>query len=198
MTAFPSTFRAAALSFWLRGPNSRWRVLIGALLALTLGAPAELMAQTNILQDNSPGSMLVFPMFDTIGANRTKLRIVNDGSASVQIRLIFACQPNVNSNTAQACQSQSERFSAVAPNATMVLDVGDEFTQLLAYCPTGQGYAIAIAERMCPAGGPSCPTSQTPTPVPGFSKPTPIVIAPGQSAPISWNFLSGSVQVYYN
>jgi hypothetical protein len=106
----------------LRDPNSRWRALTGALLALTLGAPATLTAQTNILQDNSPGSMLIFPMFDTIGANRTKLRIVNDTSASVQIRVIFACQSNVNSNTAQACQSQSERFSAVAHNETIVLD----------------------------------------------------------------------------
>jgi hypothetical protein len=144
--------------------------------------------------------MLVFPMFDTIGGNQTKLRIVNDTSASVQIRLIFACQPNVNSSTAQACQSRSERFSAVAHNETIVLDVGEELTRLQATCPTGQGYAIAIAERMCPAGGPSCPTSQPSAQGPGIplKPPTPVVIAPGQSAPISWNFLSGSLQFFFN
>ncbi len=198
MTAFASRFRARVLSFLLRDLNYRWRVLIGALLALTLGAPATLMAQTNILQDNSPGSMLVFPIFDAIGGNQTKLRIVNDSSASVQIRVIFACQPNVNSNTAQACHSWSERFSAVAQHETIVLDVADELLRLQANCQTRQGYVVAIAERMCPVGGASCPTSQTGTQPPGFSKPPPVVIAPGQSAPISWNFLSGSLQLFYN
>jgi len=138
------------------------------------------------LPANSPGSLLVFPIFDVIGANRTKIRIVNHGVTPVSVSVNVICQPQGTSSVDSAvCPVFGSSFDLVH-NQTIVLDVGD---LLSGDCATGQGYIVVWAEAQCPSTTPlpGCPRSGAAPPV-----------APGAFAPISYNKLSGSYGLYYN
>src|SRR5262249_34292184 len=99
------------------------------------------------LPANSPGRLLVFPIFDVIGGNRTKIRIVNLGVTSVSVSVNAICQPQGTSSTDSAFCPVFGLSYALVPHQTIVLDVGD---LLFGDCPTGQGYIVAWAEAQCP------------------------------------------------
>jgi hypothetical protein len=159
-------------------------MLIGALLLGSMMVPLTLAQSSNTLQENVPGSLLVFPIFDVIGANQTKIRITNNGSVAVSVHLNYICQPLGTSITSNFCPL----FDEVLPltnNQTIVLDVG---TQISGACPTGQGFIVAWAEAQC------SPT----TPLPGCQRFSGLFVKPGEFAPISFNQLYGSYQLFYN
>jgi len=136
------------------------------------------------LQDNAPGSLLVFPIFDVVGGNRTKIRVTNAGEAGIQARVTYVCQPLGSEPTSAVCDSFTERFP-IAPDQTIVIDVGDRLAANPGTCPTGQGYIVVVAEGQCTSTKP-CKTASRGT------------IPPGEFGPISYNQLYGSYSLYYN
>jgi hypothetical protein len=163
-------------------------LLLGSMLA----PPPPALAQiSNTLQDNIPGSLLVFPIFDVIttaptggpnpgGPNQTKIRITNNGVTTVLVRITYVCQPQTSSTSSAVCPSFDETFP-ITHNQTIVLDVG---TEVFGACPTGQGYIVAWAEAQCPLSA-VCVT-------PGGT------IPPGAFGAISYNQLYGSYHLYYH
>src|SRR5262249_592253 len=67
------------------------------------------LAPPALAQSTTPTSMLVFPIFDVIAGNQTKIRITNHGGGGVLVRLTFVCQSHGASLTATpACQAFTE------------------------------------------------------------------------------------------
>jgi len=156
-------------------------MFIGIVLLGSLGAPLARAQVSTIFQPDVPGSVLVFPIFDVIGGNQTKIRITNNGVSAVSIHLNYICQPL---GTSSFCPLFDES-QPLTPHQTLVLDVG---TQLAGACPTGQGYIVAIAEAQCPPA----------TPLPGCPRWNGTVVEPGEFAPLSFNQLFGSYSLFYN
>ena len=159
---------------------SRYTYWLLTTVVLCLAAPAW-CATLLPVQDNLPGSLLVFPIFDIIGGNQTKIRITNNGVTATHVRVTYICQPLGTSNTSNFCPSFDQSLP-LTPHQTIVLDVA---TELFGACPTNQGYIVAFAEARCldDAGCPSANGSTVPS---------------GATQPISHNQLFGSYHLYYN
>src|SRR5262249_27311890 len=145
------------------------------------------------LQDDIPGSLLVFPLFDVIGItqtqNQTKIRLTCNGVTGTRVRVTYVCQPQGPSTTSAFCPSFDEAWDCT-PHQTLVLDVG---TELAGVCPTGQGYIVAFAEAQCTTAAATFnASSQTCATATGGSLPL------GEFGPISYNQLFGSYYLYYN
>ncbi|MBX7138312.1 MAG: hypothetical protein K1X83_10035 [Oligoflexia bacterium] len=89
-----------------------------------------------VLQENVPGSFLVFPKFDIRGESSTQLRIVNNGYHDVDVLLNYVC-PGVK-HVNDFCASLNTEVS-FTPHQTRVIDVADQ------HPPCNQGYVVAIA-----------------------------------------------------
>lgn len=168
-------------STWNQWAGSLFATVLVSLLALILFPAMGFTQASNTLQENIPGSLLVFPIFDVIGTNQTKIRITNNGASSVSVHLNYICQPL---GTSSFCPLFDET-QPLTSHQTIVLDVG---TQLGGNCPTGQGFIVAWAEAQCPSS----------TPLPGCNRTNGDIVAPGEFAPISFNQLFGSYQLFYN
>jgi hypothetical protein len=164
-------------------------MFIGALLLGSLLAPQALAQSSNTLQDDVPGSLLVFPIFDVIGGNQTKIRVTCNGTTGTTLRFTYICQPLGTSSSSLFCPSFDENIDCT-PHQTLVLDIG---TQLFAACPTGQGFIVVWAETLCRATSASFNpnTNSCATATGGF-------ISLGEFAPISYNQLFGSYHLYFN
>src|SRR5262249_29100993 len=158
-------------------------VCMSVLLLGSLMTPPHALA-TDTVRDQAKGSLLVFPMFDVIGGNQTKIEITNRAAAAVTARVTYICQPLGASTVSGVCNTFAEDL-ALAHNQTIILDVG---TQLFGACPTGQGYIVVWAEQRCTAASPgsTCPTATGGT------------VPDGHFAPISYNQLYGSYNLYFN
>jgi len=86
-------------------------MFIGALLLGGLQAPPALAQSSNTVQDDVPGSLLVFPIFDIFGANRTKIRVTCNGVTGTTLRFTYICQPTGTSTTSAFCLSFDEHFT---------------------------------------------------------------------------------------
>ncbi len=94
------------------------------LLGSRLASPA--LAQSTSTQT----SMLVFPIFDVIGGNLTKISITNNGGSVLLVRLTFVCEASdVPPATARVCKAVEEMV-AFAAHETHVFDVATELTTL--------------------------------------------------------------------
>src|SRR2546428_9096616 len=85
-------------------------IFLGVLLLGSMMTPPALAQVSSTLQDNVPGSFLVYPIFDIIGANRTKIRITNNGvlgfpSIDLNVRVTYICQPLGSSTSSNFCLS---------------------------------------------------------------------------------------------
>lgn len=89
-----------------------------------------------ILQDNQPGSFLVFPKFDIRGDTTTQIRIVNNGWKDLDVKLNYVC-PGVK-NVNQFCAAL-DRTVSFTPHQTRIIDVADQNP------PCNQGYVVAFA-----------------------------------------------------
>jgi len=162
-------------------------MFIGVLLLGSMLTPSAFAQSSNTLQDNVPGSLLVFPIFDVFGANETKIRVVCNGVTGTTLRLTFICQPNTTSNV--FCPSFDENVDCTS-HQTLVFDVD---TELFGACPTGQGFVVVWAEDLCTDTSASFnPSNSTCTTATGGS------ITLGEFAPISYNQLFGSYHLYYH
>src|SRR5215831_10184737 len=70
---------------------------MGVLLLGSLMVSPALAIISQTVQDSIPGSLLVFPIFDIIGANRTKIEITNRGGVGapgidLQVQVHYVCQ----------------------------------------------------------------------------------------------------------
>src|SRR5215471_4787396 len=176
---------SAALRKWFRLVPV---IVLGALLVGSmLMAPPALAQSSNTLQDNVPGSLLVYPIFDVFGANRTKIRVTCNGVSGTTLRLTYICQPSGTSTSSLFCPSFDENVDCTS-HQTLVFDV---FTQLFGACPTGQGYVVVWAEAQCDSSQPSFNGATCATATGG-------TITNGEFAPISYNQLFGSYFLYYN
>ena len=129
---------------------------------------------------DDPGSFVVFPMFDIIGGNQTKIRITNNGVTATRVRVTYICQPLGTSNTSAFCPSFDESWP-LTPHQTIVLDVA---TELFGACPTGQGFIVAFPEAQCTAASLTFnPNTQTCATATGGS------LRLGEFGPISHNFV---------
>src|SRR5262249_35367905 len=63
---------------------------------------------TKPLQESTPGSFLVFPIFDVIGGNQTKIRFTCNGVTGTRVRVTYICQPGPG--TSAFCPSFDESF----------------------------------------------------------------------------------------
>src|SRR5215471_15355866 len=136
-------------------------LFLGVVLLGSPMTPPALAQSSNTLQDDIPGSLLVFPIFDvfrpvlTIAeqaefGNQTKIRVTCNGVSGTTIRLTFICQPFGTSNSSLFCPSFDERYPCTS-HQTLVFDVE---TEVGGNCPTGQGYVVVFAEGQClPAAG---------------------------------------------
>src|SRR5690242_9784607 len=98
-------------------------MFLGVLLLLgSMMTPPALAQVSNALQDQVPGSLLVFPIFDVIGANRTKIRISNNGPVAVELHIQYICQPLGSGTTSQFCASFDHNLP-LTHNQTIVIDV---------------------------------------------------------------------------
>src|SRR5262245_62741194 len=111
------------------------------------------------LAQSTQTSMLVFPIFDIFGANRTKISITNYGDGVVLFRLTFVCQSPGASLTAQVCTAFNEWVFFTA-HETRVFDVATELTALGGLCPTGQGFIVALTGLPCAPSGLAGPSEQ--------------------------------------
>ena len=117
------------------------------LLGLALGVacasglawgPQEAHANNNndkVFRDNVPGSFLLFPKFDIRSDTKTQLRIVNNGSDDIDVKLNYVC-PGVK-NVNQFCAAL-DRTVSFTPNQTRIIDVADQNP------PCNQGYVVAF------------------------------------------------------
>jgi len=113
-------------------------------LAVALGCVSVLcgtatfaQAQT-LLNENTPGSVLVIPKFDIRGDTSTQIRLVNNDGRNVEVTLNYVC-PGVK-NVNQFCAALN-RVVTLTPHQTRVIDVADQNP------PCNQGYAVAYASR---------------------------------------------------
>ena len=104
---------------------------VGCLLLLGLVC-APTFAQPIGASDQKPGSVLVFPYYNTIGTNNTRIAISNVGEAvtdQVIVHLFFlegaTCTP-------------ADNFICLTPNGGFTMDVSD-------IDPSNVGYIIAVA-----------------------------------------------------
>src|SRR5262245_11704489 len=112
------------------------------------------------LAQSTQTSMLVFPIFDIIGGNQTKISITNYGDGGALVRLTFVCQsPGASLAATPACQAFNEWVFFTA-HETRVFDVATELTALAANCPTGQGFIVALTGLPCAPSGLACPNEQ--------------------------------------
>lgn len=110
------------------------RFLIGTLLAIFGCLPACVFAQT--MQDNTPGTFLLFPKFDIRGDTATQIRIVNNGPSNIKAHLIVVC-PGVK-NVDQFC-AELDTTITFTRHQTRVIDISD------LHPPCTQGYVTALA-----------------------------------------------------
>ena len=98
-----------------------------------------------VLDENSPGSFLVFPKFDIRGDSSTQLRIVNNGEnlpnsqgdiVDLKVKLNYVC-PGVK-HVSEFCAAL-DRTITFTPNQTRIIDVADQ------HPPCNQGYVVAYA-----------------------------------------------------
>lgn len=136
-------------------------VALGAVSAVSQSAMAQ------VLQENVPGSFLLFPKFDIRGDTSTELRIVNTGESNVNVHINFVCPGVKNVNDFCAALDTTVTFT---PHQTRVLDVAD------LHPPCNQGYAVGYAYG---AGGQFD--------VGGLG---------ARNLPIAYNFLIGSYHVF--
>src|SRR5262244_3042499 len=95
-----------------------WLVSVLCMGVLLLGSvmiPPALALVTNTVQDQVPGSLLVYPIFDIFAPNRTKIEITNRagiGSPTIdlRVRVTYMCQPVTGTTASAFCQSFDENF----------------------------------------------------------------------------------------
>ena len=154
----------------------------------SLGGLALQGACPNFTSPQLPGSLLVFPLFDIIGGNQTKIRITCNGATHTRVRVTYVCQPQGTSTTSAFCPAFDESWPCT-PHQTLVIDVG---TALGGACPTRQGYIVAFAEAQCtPDAASFNPSTRTCTSGNGSAIPL------GNFQPISYNQLFGSYHLFY-
>src|SRR5215831_3023971 len=170
---------AAALRKWSRLVPVMFLGVL--LLGSMLMAPPAFAQLSNTLQDNVPGSLLVYPIFDIFSTNETKIRVTCNGVSGAMLRLTFICQP---SNTSLFCPSFDERYPCT-PHQTLVFDLD---TEIGGNCPTGQGYVVIFAESQCL---PTAPATTCPTATGG-------TLQEGEFGPVSYNQLFGSYFLFYH
>lgn len=88
------------------------------------------------LQDNVPGSFLLFPKFDIRGDSSTQFRIANTGESNINVYIVAVCPGVKNINPFCAKLDTTIRFT---PHQTRVIDVAD------LHPPCAQGYLTAYA-----------------------------------------------------
>ncbi len=141
------------------------------------------------LAQSTQTSLLIFPIFDIVGANQTKISITNNSGSVLLVRLTFVCQASdIPPATARVCKAVEEMV-AFAAHETHVFDVATEVAGLGGNCPTGEGFIVATADRQCGPSDLECRSQQDPN----IS-----AIVPGAPAPMAWNWLSGSYQLFYH
>jgi len=114
-------------------------ILGGFLLGVALVLPAS--AQT-LLQDEVPGSYLVFPIFDISGNAVTQIRICDKsngakGPTTTWVRLNFICP---GSRQDPFCDEYDTDFPLTS-HQCKIIDVGDQRP------PCNQGFVVAFAEN---------------------------------------------------
>jgi len=102
-------------------------LLLGSLM--TLPAPA---LATDTIHDQAKGSLLVYPIFDVIGGNRTKIELTNRAASAVTVRVTYICQ---SQDPSTVCKTFAGDWP-LTTNQTIILDVAD---QLFGAFLTGQG-----------------------------------------------------------
>jgi len=117
-------------------------ITLTALVALSFGLCAT-SSFAQVLDDNTPGSFLVFPKFDIRGDTSTQLRIVNNGEnlpngqgdfVDLKVKLNYVCPGVKHVNEFCAALDRTVTFT---PNQTRIIDVADQNP------PCNQGYVIA-------------------------------------------------------
>lgn len=91
------------------------------------------------LQDTTPGSFLVYPLFDIHSGNQTKIRITNNSVLTRDVRLLAVC-PGNTAVTTDICEESNSRIT-LTPHATNVIDVN---STLHPTCEEGFVVAFAI------------------------------------------------------
>lgn len=111
---------------------------LNKVLALSValsGVLAGGVATAQVLDDNSPGSFLVFPKFDIRGESATQIRIVNNGSSAIDVKINFVCPGVKHVNEFCAALDTTIPFT---PHQTRAIDVADLNP------PCNQGYVVAF------------------------------------------------------
>lgn len=112
-------------------------------------------ASPGVLDDNSPGSFLVFPRFDIRGDTITELRIVNNGEnltnsngdvVDLQVKLNYICPGVKHVNEFCAALDRTVTFT---PNQTRIIDVAHQNP------PCNQGYVVAYVVSPIGVGQPA-------------------------------------------
>src|SRR5262249_52056278 len=76
----------------------------------------------SVMQPDQPGSLLVFPLFDVIGGNQTKISITCNGFTGTRVRVTYVCQPQGTFTTSAMCPAFDEAWPCTT-HQTLVLDV---------------------------------------------------------------------------
>jgi hypothetical protein len=122
--------------------NNKFSTIL-ACAALCCASLGTAWALPEVLDDNSPGSFLVFPKFDIRGDTSTQLRIVNNGEnlpnsqgdiVDLKVKLNYVCPGVKHVNEFCAALDRTITFT---PNQTRIIDVADQNP------PCNQGYVIA-------------------------------------------------------
>src|SRR5262249_1476944 len=146
---------AAALREWSRRVAV---VFLGALLGggREMGPPAPAQSPPT-LQDNLPGRLHHFPIFDILMRKEAQIHAPCNGVSGRRLRLTFMGQASGASNGSVFCPSFDERYPWT-PHQTLVFDLD---TEIGGNCPTGQGYVVIFAESQCLPTAPAttCPTA---------------------------------------
>ena len=116
-------------------------VLLGVLAGAMFVTPQTATSQP-ILQDNVPGSFLVFPKFDIRGDKVTQIRIVNNAPEKIDVKLNYVC-PGVK-HVNEFCAALDTRIE-FTPYQTRIIDVADQNP------PCNQGFVVAYAIAAKPA-----------------------------------------------
>jgi hypothetical protein len=132
--------------------------------ALLVGGVLVIPATAQVLADNEPGSLLVYPQFRVGGdmgpPAETEIRITNTGGASVSVRFNFICPGS--KDPSEPCAVLDIHVD-LTPHETAVLSINGgpppgppdqfdpEFEVVNVVPPCGAGFVVAFAQS---AGGP--------------------------------------------
>jgi len=112
-----------------------------ALAGVLAGAVNAASVEAQTLQENTPGSFLVFAKFDIRGETTTQYRIVNNEDQYARVKLNYVC-PGVKFGD-DRCRAL-DRTVDFTPHQTRVIDVADQNP------PCNQGYAVAYVRSIAP------------------------------------------------